>query len=49
MYVCMHVPFSALFNFFRVPLNVMVLTPGVHLPQVGNHCFRWKENPNSDS
>jgi hypothetical protein len=34
--VCLFLP---LFNFFLVPLNVLVRTPGVHIPQDGNHCF----------
>jgi hypothetical protein len=30
-------------------LYVVIRTPGASVPQVGNHCFRWMENPNSDS
>jgi hypothetical protein len=43
MYVCIYVCmclFPPLFNFFRVPLNVLVLTMGVRVPQVGNHCLK---------
>jgi hypothetical protein len=28
MYVCMYVSFSTIIHFFRVPLNVLVRTPG---------------------
>jgi hypothetical protein len=31
-----YVPFSAIFNFFRVPLNVLVRTPG------GTHTPGWE-------
>jgi hypothetical protein len=33
-----NVPFSTIIQFFRVPLNVLFVLLGVHLPQVGSHC-----------
>jgi hypothetical protein len=37
IYILTYVPFPAIIQFFRIPLNVLLHTYGVRVPQIWNH------------